>query len=141
MLLTGIARIGRDAELRYTPSGEKVINLAAAFNYGKKDAQGNRPVQWLDASLWGDRAEALKPHLLKGTAVSITLADPHIEVFTRKDNTRGEKLVGRIIDLEFAGGKAAAPASAPAPAAPSTATPAPSAPAAGGFNDFEDVPF
>jgi len=138
MLLTGIARIGRDAELRYTPSGEKVINLAAAFNYGKKDAQGNRPVQWIDASLWGDRAEALKPHLLKGTAVSITLADPHIETFTRKDNTRGEKLVGRIIDLEFAGGKAAAPASnAPTPATP----PATSAPAAGGFNDFEDIPF
>lgn len=140
MLLTGIARIGRDAELRYTPSGEKVINLTAAFSYGKKDAQGNRPAQWLDASLWGDRAEALKPHLLKGTAVSITIADPHIEVFTRKDNTRGEKLVGRIVDLEFAGGRAAAPTSTPTTAAPSTATPAPCAPAEGGFNDFEDVP-
>lgn len=140
MLLTGIVRLGRDAELRYTPTGEKVINLAAAFNYGKKDAQGNRPVQWLDASLWGDRAEALQPHLLKGTAISITLADPHIEVFTRKDNTRGEKLVGRIIDLEFAGGKSATPTSAPTPVAPPDAAPATSALAVGGF-DFVDVPF
>jgi len=140
MLITGIARLGRDCELRYMPDGTPVANLALAFNYGAKDAAGNRPVQWLDGAIFGKRAEALKPYLLKGTAVGVTLSDPHIETFARKDGTRGEKLVGRIIDLEFAGGKATAPASS----APAPATPPAASPAAGGISfvdDFSDVPF
>jgi single-strand DNA-binding protein len=141
MLLTGIARLGRDCELRYMPDGTAVANLALAYNHGTKDAAGKRQTQWVDGALYGKRAEALKPHLLKGIAIGVTLADPHIEVFTRRDNTRGEKLVARIIDLEFAGGGSGAkterPASPPsAPAAPA-GTPAP-----GGFDDFDgDVPF
>lgn len=142
MLLTGIMRLGRDCELRYMPDGTAVANLALAYNYGAKAADGKRPTQWLDGAIFGKRAEALKPHLLKGTALGVTLSDPHIETFARKDGTRGEKLVGRIIDLEFAGGAAqpAQPANTTAPAAAPAASP--SAPAAGGFNDFDDdVPF
>jgi single-strand DNA-binding protein len=144
MLITGIARLGRDAEIRYTPSGEKVANLALAFNYGKKGADGKRPAQWLDAALWGDRAEALGPYLLKGTAIGVTISDPHIETFTTRDNRQGSKLVGRIIDLEFAGGarqEGGAP-TAPKPANTQAPTPAPSTGGGGSFADFEDdIPF
>ena len=65
--ITGAFRLGRDAELRYTPGkNEPVINLALAFNWGQKGEDGNRPSQWIEASLWGKRAEALAPYLLKG---------------------------------------------------------------------------
>ena len=37
MILTGLARIGKDAGLRYTASNEPVANLSLAFNYGRKD--------------------------------------------------------------------------------------------------------
>lgn len=140
MLLTGIARLGRDAELRTAPSGEKVINLALAFNFGKKNTQGKRPTQWIEAALWGDRAEALKPHLLKGTALGVTVSDPHIETYIHNGEKR-EKLVGRLIDLEFAGGaaKPAQPAGAPAVPAPSVP---PDIGARSSATDFEDdVPF
>lgn len=140
MLLTGIMRLGRDCELRYLPDGTPVANLALAYNYGAKDAAGKRPAQWVDGAIFGKRAEALKPYLLKGTAVGVTLSDPHIETFARKDGTRGEKLVARVIDLEFAGGSAAAPISGTtAPTPPPAATPG-----AGGMpfvDDFSDVPF
>ena len=36
MILTGLARIGKDAELRYTASNEPVANISLAFNYGRK---------------------------------------------------------------------------------------------------------
>ncbi len=141
MLMTGIARIGKDAVLRFTPSGQKVANLTLAYHYGQKGADGKRPTQWIDAALWGDRAESLAPHLLKGTAVSITLSDPHQESYTTRDGKQGTKIVGRVIDLEFAGvakagnGAPSAPATQPAP----TATPAG---AAGGLGDFDDdMPF
>lgn len=104
MILTGLCRIGRDAELRYTPSGESVINLALAYNYGKKNDDGNRAVTWVDASLWGKRAESLAQYIKKGGLISVILSDLHIETYQSKNGDTVPKLVGRVIDLEFAGG-------------------------------------
>ena len=53
MYLHGLCRLGRDAELRYLTDGTPVLGMALAYNYGKKDDQGNRPTQWIDASLFG----------------------------------------------------------------------------------------
>ena len=100
--LIGLARVGRDAELRHTQQGDAVASVSLAFNYGKKGQDGNRPTQWVDASIWGARAESLTPYLLKGTLLQVTLDDPHIETFQRQDGTQGHKMVGRISSLEFA---------------------------------------
>jgi len=102
--LTGLFRLGRDAELRYTPEGNAVANLALAFNHGKKGADGNRPTQWVDAALFGKRAESLVDYLVKGAAIVATLQDPHIRTYEKKDGTLGYTLSGSILDLEFAGG-------------------------------------
>ena len=96
--------MGRDAEVRYTPSGMPVANLAVAFNFGKKDEQGSRDSQWLDLALWGKQAEALSQYLTKGTQVSITADAPHIEHYTKQDGTQHSKLVANIINIEFVGG-------------------------------------
>lgn len=137
----GLARLGRDAEIRTTSQGESVATLALAFSYGRKGSDGNRPTQWVDAALWGKRAEALAPYLLKGGLVSVSLEDVHIETFDGK-NGPGHKLAARVVDVELASPKQAgsAPAQQPRPA------PAPSprqAPSAGsGFDDMtDDVPF
>jgi len=103
MIMTGLARLGADAELRYTSSGEPVANLRLAFGYGQKDSDGSRPTQWIDAALFGKRAELLAMHLKKGTAIDVVIADPHIEAWTKKDKTTGYKLVGKVLDFEFAG--------------------------------------
>lgn len=48
MILTGLARLGRDASLRYTGNGDPVLEMALAFNYGQNDqATGKRPSQWI----------------------------------------------------------------------------------------------
>lgn len=103
MIITGICRIGRDCELRRTPNGDAVTNLSLAFSYGQKDQQtGNKPTMWIEGSLWGKRAEALAPYLLKGTQVSIVAEEPHIETYEGK-NGPGHKLVARIMNIDFAG--------------------------------------
>lgn len=102
MEATGLARLGKDAELRTTQSGETVASIALAFSYGRKDANGNRPTQWVDASLWGKRAEALAPHLRKGGQVYVVLEDVHIQTFEGR-NGPGHKLAARIVQLELAG--------------------------------------
>ena len=104
-LYVGIFRSGRDADLRHTNSGEAVANLALAADYGKPGADGKRPTQWVDAALFGKRAEALAPHITKGTALFCSIEDVHIEQYDKKDGSTGAKLIGRIGQIEFAGPK------------------------------------
>lgn len=144
MILTGLAHLGRDAELRYLPDGTAVANLALAFNHGKKQADGNRPTQWVDGSLWGERAVKLVEYLKKGTAFSVVLEDPHIETY-QKDGRDVPKMVARVTTLEFAG----SPAQSGQQAQPRQAAPAQQRqpaqqqrPATSGFDEMDDdIPF
>ena len=103
--LSGLFRIGRDAEIRHAPSGDAVINLSLAYNYGpRKDDK----TQWIEASLWGKLAEALVPYLKKGGQIYAIIEDPHIETFQGK-NGEGVKLAGRVLKIELAGSKSDVP--------------------------------
>ena len=148
MNIFGLARLGRDAELRYTPEGKAVCALSLAFNvYVKRE----KSVQWVEGVLWDKRAESLAPYLLKGTAVSVLLRDVHIESYQKGDGTPASKLVGTVVEIELAG-RAEGNAGAPAPAAAPRTAPAPqparqgvgqspSRPATG-FDDMDnDIPF
>ena len=134
----GLARLGRDAEIRTTSNGDQVATLALAFT---RRVKGERLTQWVDGALWGKRAESLAPYLTKGTLVSVSLEDVHIETFTSQKGD-GHKLAARVIDLELASPKQDGSAPAPAPAPRPAPRPAP-APAAGtGFDDMDsDIPF
>lgn len=101
----GLARLGRDAEIRYTQGGTAVANLALAFNYGRKDDSGQQPTQWVQATLWGKRAESLVPYLTKGTAIVAYMSETHIEEFQKRDGTTGISLSARIDDLELVPGQ------------------------------------
>ena len=142
----GMARLGKEAEMRYLNDGTPVMNLALAVNYGKVGQDGNRPTQWIDAAMFGQRAEKLAPFMLKGSAHCFTLSDLHIETFTKRDGGEGSKLTARIDDVELGPRQTgSAPASAPAPAprqAQPQRAPAPrAAPASSGFDDMDDIPF
>lgn len=112
--LTGIFRIGRDAEVRHLTDGTPVVNLALATSWGKKGEDGNRPTQWVDASFFGERAAKLAPFLLKGNQIGAWINDIHIETYEGK-NGQGHKLVGRVDDIELTDRKdgQARPAAAP----------------------------
>lgn len=134
----GLARIGRDVELRKTNNGDSVASISLAFSYGRKGEDGKRPTQWVDAALWGKRAEALAPYLLKGGQIAVTLEEVHIETYQGK-NGEASKLVGKVLDIELAGGGERQAAPAPRPAA---RTPAAPAPGGSGFDDMDDdIPF
>jgi single-strand DNA-binding protein len=154
--IIGAYRIGRDVELRRLATGDAVCNLALAANYGKKGEDGNRPTQWVEASMFGMRAEALAPYLLKGTQVYAILGDPHIETYEGK-NGAGHKLVARVLEIELIGSRPQgdgqqrqqAPAQqsngyAAAKQRPQPTQPARQAPARdnSGFDDMsDDIPF
>lgn len=144
MKLIGICRLGKDAEVRFTQNGKAVANLSLAYNFGQKDADGKRQTQWVEAALWGDQAERMKQHLLKGTALNVTCRDVHIETYEGRNNRQGVKLVGTVADIEFVPKQrehdwqqqpAHRPADRPQGQATNTATPSV-------FDDMDDdVPF
>ena len=134
MKANGLARIGRDAEIRYTPGGAAVANVSLAFTYGKKGDDGKRPTQWVDASLWGQRAESLAPYIKKGGQIVAYLEDVSIQTFTKGDGTQATKMVARLVDLEFVSGGEQA-SSQPKPKA------APAQQQGSGFEDFDDIDF
>lgn len=142
MHLIGLARLGKDGDLRTLPDGSKVLNLALAFNFGKKDNAGKRPTQWIDAAMFGDRAEKLHAYMVKGQQVMVHLADPHIETYTARDGTTGSKLTAFINNLEFAGSAPQSNGQAPAPA-PRQQAPAPAPQQRGAADTFDDldIPF
>jgi single-strand DNA-binding protein len=147
MLMVGVARIGNEPVARYTPDGKAVMDISLAFDYGRKGGDGRRPTQWINAAMWGDRVEKLQPYLTKGSQVFVTLSEPHIETYEKKDGSgQGFSLRARVNDLEFVGGRrddsgadagAESGASAP-PRAGQSRAPAKAA----GFDELDDdIPF
>ena len=142
--LTGLFTLGRDAETRVTQGGTTVVQLAVAYNYGRKGEDGKKPSQWVRASMFGKQAETLAPYLTKGKQVSLVIRDLHIATFQKQDGTTGTSLEGVADFDDFARGPkqegaAPAPAPRPAPAPP----PAQRQTAGSGFDEFDDadVPF
>ena len=117
MQLIGLVRLGRDAELRHTANGDAVLQMAMAYNYGKK---ADKLTQWIDASMWGERAEKLAPYMLKGTALCVTLSDVHVHLYAKSDGTQAASIRAKVSDVEFASkpegsAKNAAPKPTPKP--------------------------
>jgi len=119
--LIGIFRIGRDAELRCTGDGEPVCNLNLAYSHGKRDDAGNRPTQWVEASLWGKLARELAEYLTKGREVYAHVDDIHIESYEKKDGEHAAKLTGRCGTVQLVGSRPDSAAKAAKPAAPAPA--------------------
>ena len=91
-------RVGADAELRTTQSGEKVLNFRVANDIGFGDRKTS---QWVDCSMWGRRAEAVANYVKRGGKVTVS-GEVKLEEFQRKDGTPGAKLAVRVNELDLA---------------------------------------
>lgn len=137
----GLMRIGNEPELRYLADGTAVLGLSLAYNHGKR-VDGQQPSQWVNASLWGKRAESLQPYLNKGSQHSFLLDDVHIEEYEGK-NGKGVKLSARVNDVEL-GAKSSGNANNSHPEqnrANSASAPTQRATSSDPFDDSQDIPF
>ena len=102
-MFSEFGRVGRDVELRFTPSGMAVAAIALAYEYGRKDHQtGKKPTQWIEVTMWGKTAEALSHYLTKGKQVFIEAKDVHIQTYDKNDGTQGFKLAAEFVGIKFA---------------------------------------
>lgn len=91
-------RVGADAELKKTQSGESVLS----FRVCNKVGFGDRAIdQWVDNSYWGKRAEAIASYIKKGDLITVS-GELKLAEFTKRDGTPGSKLAVRVNDLDLA---------------------------------------
>ncbi|HSQ17894.1 MAG TPA: single-stranded DNA-binding protein [Anaerolineales bacterium] len=68
-----IGNLGRDPEMRYTPSGRPVTTFSVATSRSWNTADGDKRVEteWFNVVAWSSLAEICKQHLTKGQQVYI----------------------------------------------------------------------
>ena len=68
-----IGHLGKDPEMRYTPSGRPVTTFTVAVSRSWSSADGERhsETEWFNVVAWGNLAEICKQYLTKGQQVYI----------------------------------------------------------------------
>ena len=68
-----IGNVGRDPEMRYTPSGKPVTSFSVATTRSWTNSEGERreETEWFNVVAWGNLAEICKQHLRKGQQVYV----------------------------------------------------------------------
>ena len=68
-----IGNLGRDPEMRYTPSGQPVTSFSVASNrsYTGSDGQKVDETIWFRITAWGKQAETCNQYLHKGSKVLV----------------------------------------------------------------------
>ena len=92
-----VGNLGRDPEMRYTPSGQAVTSFNVATNRQYTGSDGNlvKETVWFRVTVWGKQAETTSQYLKKGSKVLIEgrlVPDPATggpKIWTRQDGTSG----------------------------------------------------
>jgi len=130
-----IGRLGKDPELKYTPSGRAVctFSLATSERWTGQDGQKNDATTWHNIVAWAKQAEIMKEYLHKGKEVYIEGRISN-RSYEKKDGTRGYISEVVVQNFQFLGSKSENHEAAPQ--APEAAAPVPET---GG--DDDDLPF
>ncbi len=146
--ITIVGYLGRDPELRYTPSGQAVCDFSVATTErkGKRDAEdGEELTTWFRVALWGRQAELANQYLQKGKLVYVEGRLSQREYTDREGNKRTSLEVNGT-DLRFIGSRgdemaAGAPGGSGRSSGGGSARPESSGSGAGGTIADDDIPF
>jgi single-strand DNA-binding protein len=71
--ITVVGNLGRDPEMRYTPSGQPVTTMSVATTRVFNNAAGEKQEEttWFRITVWGKQAETCNQYLKKGSKVAV----------------------------------------------------------------------
>jgi single-strand DNA-binding protein len=133
-----IGRLGKDVEVKYTPSGSAVVNFSIACSDDYKDKSGQKVEQtnWINVVAFGKLAEIIGQYLAKGSQVHISGKQ-----VTRKwqDKDGHDRYTTEIVanEMQMLGGRSGADNGQGTQQQPQQGTPSPH----GNFDDFDDIAF
>ncbi|MEM5775289.1 MAG: single-stranded DNA-binding protein, partial [Anaerolineaceae bacterium] len=104
-----VGNLGKDPEMRYTPSGAPVtsFNVASSRQYTNSKGERVKETIWFRVSAWNKLAETCNQFLHKGSKVLIEgrlvpdVASGGPRVFTRQDGTSGASFEVNAATVRF----------------------------------------
>jgi len=105
--------LGRDPEMRYTPSGQPVTNFSVAANrqYTNNNGETVKETIWFRVTAWGKMAEVCNQYLKKSSKVLVEgrlnpdLSTGGPRIWTRQDGTAAASFEVTAQTVRFLGGK------------------------------------
>jgi len=114
-----IGNLGKDPELKFTPSGVAVAKFSIATTEKFKDAEGNMKehTEWHNIVLWRRLAELANEYLKKGSPVYI---EGRLQTRSWDDQNGQKRYMTEIVAdrMQFLGRREAGPAEEPGAASP-----------------------
>jgi single-strand DNA-binding protein len=147
-----LGNLGADPELRYTQSGQAVLNMRVATteSYLDRNKVRQERTDWHNVVVWGKRGEALAKFLTKGSTVFVE-GGLRTSSYDDKDGNKRYKTEVHATNIILAGSRGPRPAGDSPDAGAGLSqrkgsSPAPSAPAADDappddFGGGDDIPF
>lgn len=85
-----VGNLGRDPEMRYTPSGSPVTSFSVAVsrNWKTTDGENREETEWFNVECWNKLAEIANQYLAKGKQVFI---EGRLRTESWDDKNTGEK--------------------------------------------------
>jgi single-strand DNA-binding protein len=85
-----IGNLGRDPEMRYTPSGSPVTSFSVAVTrkWNSRDGEAKEETEWFNVNCWDKLAEIANQYLTKGKQVYI---EGRLRTHSWDDKQTGEK--------------------------------------------------
>jgi single-strand DNA-binding protein len=100
IILTATGRVGKDAELRSTNSGDKILSFSVGSDIGYGQ---NKSTVWLDCSIWGARGEKLVQFLTKGTSVTV-IGEFGQRTYQNKSGETVTAITVKVMEVALQGG-------------------------------------
>ena len=97
--------LGREPELRSTASGMQVLSFPVCVSTRMKSGgEWRDKPNWVDVTIFGQRAESLSRYLQKGSHVTVA-GRLNQSTWETKDGQKRSKLEVVCEDIDFSGGK------------------------------------
>lgn len=95
-----IGHLGRDPEMRYTPSGKPVttFTVATSRSWNSTDGERHTETEWFNVVAWGNLAEICKQYLVKGQQVYV---EGRLQTRRWEDNDGGKHTSVEIVANEM----------------------------------------
>ena len=104
-----VGNLGRDPEMRFTPSGKPVTNMSVAVNRTWTDSEGQqqKDTTWFRVVVWGKQAETCNQYLSKGRQVLVEGERIKASAYKNSDGEPAASLELTANRVRFLGGRGA----------------------------------
>ncbi len=136
-----IGNLGKDPELKMTPSGQALCRFSLATTENWKNQQGERQskTEWHTIVVWGKQAETAEKYLRKGQQVMVEGRIQYRE-YTAQDGTKRYATDIRCDNFVMLGRRDDGAGARATGSYDDDPLPPPPSPASGSFSD-DDIPF